>query len=102
MIVFSRILTAPYEERDGWELNVMRINNLLYLEEHLSDKRLAEKSGLIELYLAILLTAMQRRYDSSSSTTLLLRLLFRIFQHIIPTTSAGTSCWTSHWVERGC
>ncbi|KAI0091163.1 RAI1 like PD-XK nuclease-domain-containing protein [Irpex rosettiformis] len=44
--VMTKTLTALYEERDGWELNVMHINNLLYLEEHLSDKRLAEKEDM--------------------------------------------------------
>ncbi|KAI0342622.1 RAI1-domain-containing protein [Trametopsis cervina] len=44
--VMTKILTAPYETRDGWELNVMHINDTLYLEEHLSDKRLAEKEDM--------------------------------------------------------
>ncbi|PPR03902.1 hypothetical protein CVT24_008094 [Panaeolus cyanescens] len=40
------ILTAPYENRDSWELNVMHVNGTLYLEEHVSDERLAEKSNM--------------------------------------------------------
>ncbi|KAI0696936.1 RAI1 like PD-XK nuclease-domain-containing protein [Cytidiella melzeri] len=44
--VMTKILTAPYEERDGWELNVMEINGTLYLEEHLSNERLAEKEDM--------------------------------------------------------
>jgi hypothetical protein len=40
---WERILTAPYEEREGWQLNVMCVNGTLYLEEHLSDARLIEK-----------------------------------------------------------
>lgn len=34
---------APYEQTDGWELNVMRIKDTLYFEEHLSDAKLQEK-----------------------------------------------------------
>lgn len=34
---------APYEERDSWELNVMRVGGTLYFEEHLSDAKLKEK-----------------------------------------------------------
>lgn len=41
----SRILTAPYEDRDGWELNVMSVNGTLYLEEHLSEAKLRDKYG---------------------------------------------------------
>ncbi|KAJ6461754.1 RAI1-domain-containing protein [Mycena sanguinolenta] len=43
----ARILTAPYEERDGWEtasrqwdMNVMRANGVLYFEEHLTEEKL--------------------------------------------------------------
>jgi RAT1-interacting protein len=42
-LICWRILTAPYEERDGWELNVMNVNGTLYLEEYVSDARLLEK-----------------------------------------------------------
>lgn len=38
-----RILTAPYEERDGCELNAMCVDGTLYLEEHYTDARLVEK-----------------------------------------------------------
>ena len=41
--LWERILTAPYEERDGWELNIMSVNGVLYLEEHLTEARLQEK-----------------------------------------------------------
>lgn len=34
---------APYEERDGWELNIMRVDGTLYFEEHLNDAKLREK-----------------------------------------------------------
>ncbi|SJL09830.1 uncharacterized protein ARMOST_13211 [Armillaria ostoyae] len=44
LISFSRILTAPYEDRDGWELNVMCINGTMYFEEHISNQKLSEKS----------------------------------------------------------
>ena len=39
----GRILTAPYEDRDGWELNIMHNNGTLYFEEFISDSRLREK-----------------------------------------------------------
>jgi RAT1-interacting protein len=39
----ERILTAPYEERDGFELNVMCVDGVFYLEDHASDKKLREK-----------------------------------------------------------
>lgn len=42
----ERVLTAPYEERDGWELNIMCVNGVLYLEEHLTEARLQEKYDL--------------------------------------------------------
>ncbi|KAF9036219.1 RAI1 like PD-XK nuclease-domain-containing protein [Panaeolus papilionaceus] len=44
--VMTKILIAPYENRDSWELNVMHVNGTLYLEEHASDERLAEKSNM--------------------------------------------------------
>ncbi|KAH9995835.1 RAI1 like PD-XK nuclease-domain-containing protein, partial [Russula vinacea] len=44
--VMTKILTAPYEDRDGWELNVMAINGTLYFEEFVSDARLQEKENL--------------------------------------------------------
>ena len=36
-------MTAPYEEREGWQLNVMCVNGTLYLEDHISDTKLLEK-----------------------------------------------------------
>ncbi|KAH9942732.1 RAI1-domain-containing protein [Amylocystis lapponica] len=44
--VITKLLTAPYEERDGWEMNVMMEGGTLYLEEHLSEARLAEKNDM--------------------------------------------------------
>ncbi|EPQ52575.1 RAI1-domain-containing protein [Gloeophyllum trabeum ATCC 11539] len=44
--VMTKILTAPYEERDSWDLNVMCVNGTLYLEEHSSDARLKEKDDM--------------------------------------------------------
>ncbi|TDL20754.1 RAI1-domain-containing protein [Rickenella mellea] len=44
--VVTKILTAPYEERDGWELNVMSVNGTIYLEEHLSEEKLKEKEDM--------------------------------------------------------
>ncbi|KAI0303650.1 RAI1 like PD-XK nuclease-domain-containing protein [Multifurca ochricompacta] len=44
--VMTKILTAPYEDRDGWELNVMVENGTLYLEEFISDARLEEKDNM--------------------------------------------------------
>jgi len=44
--IMTKILTAPYENRDGWELNVMLVNGTLYLEEHLTEDRLKEKNSM--------------------------------------------------------
>ncbi|KAH7920240.1 RAI1-domain-containing protein [Leucogyrophana mollusca] len=44
--VMTKILTAPYEERDGWEMNVMALDGTLYFEEHLSEARLKEKNDM--------------------------------------------------------
>ncbi|KAI9509830.1 RAI1-domain-containing protein [Russula earlei] len=44
--VMTKILTAPYEDRDGWELNVMAIRGTLYLEEFIDDARLKEKDNM--------------------------------------------------------
>ncbi|KAI0829255.1 RAI1-domain-containing protein [Trametes gibbosa] len=44
--IMTKILTAPYEERDRCELNVMYVNGTLYIEEHYSDARLKEKEDL--------------------------------------------------------
>ncbi|KAL1666853.1 RAI1 like PD-XK nuclease-domain-containing protein, partial [Schizophyllum commune] len=44
--VMTKILTAPYEDRDGWDLNVMFVDGTLYLEEHLSDAKLKEKNDM--------------------------------------------------------
>ncbi|KAJ8522655.1 hypothetical protein ONZ45_g789 [Pleurotus djamor] len=41
-----RILTAPYEERDGWDLNVMLINGTMYFEEHLSEEKIKSKNDV--------------------------------------------------------
>ncbi|KAG5636955.1 hypothetical protein H0H81_006303 [Sphagnurus paluster] len=41
-----RILTSPYEEREGWDLNVMFVNGTMYFEEHLSEERLKEKNEM--------------------------------------------------------
>ncbi|CAK5269683.1 unnamed protein product [Mycena citricolor] len=42
------ILTAPYEEResDGWLMNVMCVNGVLYLEEHRDEACLQAKNDL--------------------------------------------------------
>ncbi|KIJ33157.1 hypothetical protein M422DRAFT_213508 [Sphaerobolus stellatus SS14] len=44
--VITKILTAPYEDRDGWELNVMYVDGTLYFEEHSSEEKLQEKSSI--------------------------------------------------------
>ncbi|KAJ3714085.1 RAI1-domain-containing protein [Lentinula raphanica] len=44
--VFTRILTAPYEDREGWCMNVMLINGTLYLEEHRTESQLVEKNDI--------------------------------------------------------
>jgi len=42
----TKILTAPYEARDGWELNVMFVNGTMYFEEHLSEAQLRAKNNM--------------------------------------------------------
>ena len=37
------MIVAPYEERDGWSINVMHVNGVLYFEEHLTDAQLEAK-----------------------------------------------------------
>ncbi|KAG1737120.1 RAI1-domain-containing protein [Suillus paluster] len=44
--VMTKILTAPYEESVGWELNVMCVDGTMYFEEHLSDAKLKEKNDM--------------------------------------------------------
>ncbi|KAJ3792974.1 RAI1-domain-containing protein [Lentinula aff. detonsa] len=44
--VITRILTAPYEDREGWEMNVMLIKGTLYLEEHRSESLITEKNNI--------------------------------------------------------
>ena len=39
----ERILAAPYEDREGWDLNLMRVGGTLYIEEHLDAEKLREK-----------------------------------------------------------
>jgi RAT1-interacting protein len=48
----ERILTAPYEERDGWEMNIMCVDGVLYFEEHLDEARLREKCVPFHLVLS--------------------------------------------------
>lgn len=41
--MFKRIVIAPYEDREGWELNAMLVGNNIFLEEHSNDERLRQK-----------------------------------------------------------
>ncbi|EMD33871.1 hypothetical protein CERSUDRAFT_97807 [Gelatoporia subvermispora B] len=44
--VMTKILIAPYENRDAWELNVMLVDGTLYFEEHVSDAKLLEMEDM--------------------------------------------------------
>ncbi|KZT23079.1 RAI1-domain-containing protein [Neolentinus lepideus HHB14362 ss-1] len=44
--VITKILTAPYQERDGWDLNVMYLNGTLYFEEHASEEQIKENENM--------------------------------------------------------
>ncbi|KAK1222891.1 decapping endonuclease targeting mRNA [Marasmius sp. AFHP31] len=44
--VITKTLTAPYEERDGWSLNCMVVDGTLYLEEHLTEEKIADKNDV--------------------------------------------------------
>jgi RAT1-interacting protein len=37
------MIVAPYEARDGWSINVMHVDGVLYFEEHLTDAQLEAK-----------------------------------------------------------
>ena len=43
MAKLYRIVTAPYEEREGWELEAMVRDGTVYLQEHLTDQALDAK-----------------------------------------------------------
>ncbi|KAK7682652.1 hypothetical protein QCA50_014452 [Cerrena zonata] len=71
--VITKIFTAPYEERDAWELNVMFRNGTLYFEEHLSEDRLVEKNNIpprqrIQMYYGYAFESYCTS-DSQNSTT---------------------------------
>ncbi|KAF8313663.1 RAI1-domain-containing protein [Clavulina sp. PMI_390] len=42
--IMTKILTAPTETREGWELNAMLIGPLLCLEEHITEAKLRAKN----------------------------------------------------------
>ncbi|KAG6919208.1 hypothetical protein DXG01_008506 [Tephrocybe rancida] len=44
--VMTKILTSPYEERYGWELNVMSVNGTIYFEEHFSEELVKEHKNM--------------------------------------------------------
>lgn len=44
--VMTKILISPYEERDGWEMNVMFVQGTMYFEEHFTDDRLREMQNM--------------------------------------------------------
>ncbi|KAF5391641.1 hypothetical protein D9757_002519 [Collybiopsis confluens] len=44
--VVTRILIAPYEEREDFQMNVMLVNGTLYLEEHRTEAQLEEKNNV--------------------------------------------------------
>jgi hypothetical protein len=43
----QRLLTAPYEDRDTFVLNVMLVRGVLYLEAHHTDAQLLSKCVLL-------------------------------------------------------
>ena len=74
--LLTRILTAVYEDKEGWDLNVMYVNGTLYLEEHLSEARLKEKSvGFSECRASVSLTS-KGNHDTSATPAKLLWLRF--------------------------
>lgn len=44
----TKLLIAPYEQRDSWHLNVMQVNGTIYLEEHATEEELKLKTDLPE------------------------------------------------------
>jgi hypothetical protein len=43
----QRLLTAPYEDRDTFIVNVMLVRGVIYLEEHYTDAQLLSKYVLL-------------------------------------------------------
>ncbi|KAJ3537354.1 hypothetical protein NMY22_g5621 [Coprinellus aureogranulatus] len=85
--IMTKILTAPYEERDGWELNIMNVDGVVYLEEHLTEARLQEKyvpmlkDAFLELTVAEI-TWLRANGNRRTMATLLSRIVPQTRQHV--------------------
>ena len=100
----QRILTAPYETRDGWDLNVMSVNGTLYLEEHSNDEKLQEKyTPLVSEQGVALLTIHQgEEHDWKESTADIHGICFRVLLCISRTRPVERPFTPARRLERGC
>ena len=69
------MIVAPYEDRDGWSINVMQLNGVLYFEEHLTDAQLEAKYVCIPTLLLVSLTPPQKQPRAPPPQIDILRLL---------------------------
>jgi len=79
------MIVAPYEEREGWSINIMQINRVLYFEEHLTDAQLDAKYGSLPPFpshLSITSLFPQKPPRTQAPPIDILRLLFRIMVHL--------------------
>ncbi|KDQ14966.1 hypothetical protein BOTBODRAFT_131994 [Botryobasidium botryosum FD-172 SS1] len=44
--IMTKIMMAPYEERDSWDLNLMYLNGTMYLEENLTEQQIQAKGTM--------------------------------------------------------
>ena len=77
------MIVAPYEDRDGWNINVIRLNGVLYLEEHLTDAQLEAKYVCAPIFLPVSLTSPSKKQPRAPPPPIdILRLFIRILVHL--------------------
>lgn len=87
------MIVAPYEDRDGWSINVMRVNGVLYFEEHLTDTQLEAKcvSLCVCAFCPVSITPVpQNQSRTPAPPSDVLRLLFRIMVHLFGEAFSGS------------
>ena len=85
------MIVAPYEERDGWSINVMHVNGVLYFEEHLTDTQLEEKCVIVCTFCPVSLTSAPQKQSRTPTPPIdVLRLLFRIVVHLFREAFSGS------------
>jgi RAT1-interacting protein len=43
MLHSARLLTAAFNDRDGWEMNALALDGNVYLEDHVTDEAINRK-----------------------------------------------------------